>query len=191
MSPALAMITGDASLTGWTICFGYGLAGVLCVHRCGHVMRLGSFSVRFRALALWGLLAALLLALGLNKQLDLQTTLTRFGRALAFEQGWYQHRRVVQALVIGGLGLAAATATIWMLWKTRQASRRARVAVLGATALVMFVVLRAISFHHLDALLGMDLIGTPLHAMLEISGIACVGLAAAWRHRAEPRPTPA
>ena len=173
---------------GSEMCIRDRLAGVLCVRRFGHLMRLGSFRCRLRALALWGLLAALLLTLGLNKQLDLQTTLTRFGRALAFEQGWYQHRRIVQAMVIGCLVLIAMAATIWLLFRMRQASRRTRFALLGASALLLFVVLRAISFHHLDRVLGMDLIGTPLHMMLEMGGIACVGLAASWRHRVAIRP---
>ncbi len=191
MPPVFALITGDASPAGWTICFGYGLAGELCVRRFGHLLRLGSFSLRVRSLVLWGLLATLLLSLGLNKQLDVQTTLTRFARALAYEQGWYQHRRIVQAMVIGCLGLVAMSGTIWMLCRLPRASRPARYALLGATALVLFVVLRAISFHHLDAVLGMDLNGTPLHVMLEMGGIACVGLAAAWRPRVAHHPSTA
>jgi hypothetical protein len=44
--------------------------------------------------------------LGINKQLDLQTALTEFGRVLADNQGWYDKRQVVQVWFIWrGLGL--------------------------------------------------------------------------------------
>ncbi len=186
MPPVLAMISGDPTVMGWTICLGYGVAGGLCARRFRHVLHLGTINLRLRALALWGLLAALLLALGLNKQLDLQTGLTQLARALAYEQGWYEQRRVVQAIVIGCLSLMTMGGTLWMLWRLPRASSRARVALMGGIGLVLFVTLRAISFHHLDQWLGFELIGAPLHVTLELGGIACVGLAAAWRHRVTP-----
>jgi len=40
------------------------------------------------------------LALGINKQLDLQTALTEAGRVLARYQGWYEQRQFVQLVVI-------------------------------------------------------------------------------------------
>jgi hypothetical protein len=44
-----------------------------------------------------------LFALGINKQLDLQTALTELGRVLALSQGWYEQRQVVQFWFIAAL----------------------------------------------------------------------------------------
>src|SRR5450631_116329 len=38
----------------------------------------------------WRAVSILFLALGINKQLDLQTALTELGRVLAYDQGWYE-----------------------------------------------------------------------------------------------------
>ena len=45
----------------------------------------------------------------------------------------------------------------------------------GAVFLVVFVVVRAASFHHVDILLRSEALGLRVNALLELSGIACIG----------------
>jgi len=44
----------------------------------------------------WIFVSLIMLALGINKQLDLQALLTVVGREIALQDGWYQDRRVFQ-----------------------------------------------------------------------------------------------
>jgi hypothetical protein len=59
----------------------------------------------------------LFLALGINKQLDLQTALTELGRVLAYDQGWYEERQTVQVWFIVGVAITCiTTAIILLIW---------------------------------------------------------------------------
>ena len=51
-----------------------------------------------REMRAWRSIAIAFLALGVNKQLDLQTALTEVGRVLANSQGWYAQRQSVQVV---------------------------------------------------------------------------------------------
>ena len=65
----------------------------------------------------WATVVFYLVALGLNKQLDLQSLLTAVGRDIAVAQGWYAQRKGVQLVFVavvalvgmGAIGLIAAT----------------------------------------------------------------------------------
>ena len=48
----------------------------------------------------WMGLAALLVFLGFNKQLDLQTAFTFLAKDFAKATGWYENRRIVQGLTV-------------------------------------------------------------------------------------------
>jgi hypothetical protein len=60
--------------------------------------------VRFER-RLWRAISILFVALGENRQLDLQTARTEFGPMIAFDQGWYDARRNVQLLFIAEVAL--------------------------------------------------------------------------------------
>lgn len=127
---------------------------------------------------LWLLLTLILLLLGLNKQLDLQSFLTGVGRSAAREGGWYEHRRLFQfffVLFIFLAGLAALAATAWYL---RNSLRRYRLALIGLTYLIFFVILRAASFHHVDILLKSGAGGIHLNHLLELAGIVTIAWSA-------------
>jgi hypothetical protein len=119
----------------------------------------------------------MLVLLGTNKQLDLQTLLTQFGRDLAREQGWYEQRRAFQQLFIAGVaagGLAGICLVVWLLcgrlWRNS-------LALIGTLFLLCFVLVRAASFHHIDQFLKLRTFAVPLHSILELGGIACIMLA--------------
>lgn len=148
-----------------------------------------------RRAALWLVLAFVLGALGINKQLDLQTLFTEIGRSMAFEGGWYESRRVVQAIFIAmvlGFG-TLGVALLW--WLTRGQLRDFRLTLFGFAVLVAFVVVRAASFHHMDLIIGADIAGVRVNWILELGGIGMVAAGAMRRLRsaraeAAPRPNP-
>jgi hypothetical protein len=136
-----------------------------------------------RRAALWLVLAFVLGALGVNKQLDLQTLFTEIGRSMAVEGGWYESRRIVQAIFIAmvlGFG-AFFVAVLW--WLTRGQLRDFRLTLFGFALLVSFVVIRAMSFHHVDIIIGMDVGGVRVNWMLELGGLGIVIASAAGRLR--------
>jgi hypothetical protein len=135
----------------------------------------------------WWLLAAFLLALGINKQLDLQSLVTEIGRNVARDQGWYEGRAAVQKVFIvgvAGVGLACILVACVLF---RRAIFQRPIAAIGAVFLLGFVVIRAASFHHVDRFLKVEVAGIRWNWILELGGIALV-LASAIAHlRKGPR----
>jgi len=166
---------------GWLTVVAYGLAAAACglaARRAGPVR--GPAGARRNA---WILMTALMAFLCLNKQLDLQSLATDLGRVLARTQGWYDERRAFQkGLVISTLAVASIAAGLviirfWRFWRNH------RLLLAGIAFLGTFVVVRAISFHHVDVLLRTRVAGVKMNWFLELTGIALIGLAALRAHR--------
>ena len=198
---------GDPTLAGWVTVAAYFVGAYLCLGafkveraRAGRPPRgvgayveglfwflrslrgprhLNTIPSQHRISALWLGLGAMLAFLGVNKQLDLQTLFTEIGRLVAHSQGWYGERRGVQAMFIFLLLFAGWWALRSVLALGRGRMREVRFALLGAIFLVCFVAIRAASFHHVDELIGTDLLGVDLNAWLELGGITCIAAAAA------------
>lgn len=158
---------------------GYFLAAVLCfvyVHRLERD-RTRHYGRGHRLF--WLILAVIMLALAVNKQLDLQTLLTKIGSEHAKTYGWYEDRRSFQvgfiytSVVIGALLGLALFALTWRQW------RRNALALLGLTVVGTFVVVRAASFHRVDVWIGSEIAGIRVNWLLELGGITLVVCAAA------------
>jgi hypothetical protein len=199
---------GDPNAMGWITVVAYLSAAYLCfaVHRTwlasvgpkvkgrtwgpvalallGQRRRLAALPEAVRMSALWKALAVGLLLLGINKQLDLQTALTEFGRILAAKQGWYERRQRVQLDFI--IGVVAVG--VWLIWSVLLLAGRnlprLGLALVGVVFLCCFVAIRASSFHHVDRLLGANLDGLKINWLMELGGIALVGLGAHGERRA-------
>lgn len=169
---------GDPTVFGWVTVLAYGVAMLLC-YGCYRK------AVPGPARRFWLLMAFIMLALGVNKQLDLQTWLTQVGRDVALEHGWYARRRLVQVVFIVWLVLVALMVRTKLLQLVQGLDRHARGAAMGLLLLGVFVLVRAASFHHVDVLLGLSLEGLPVNAVLELGGIGMIAWAAfaCWRSR--------
>ncbi len=130
----------------------------------------------------WKVLVVGLIVLGINKQLDLQSALTELGRILADRQGWYADRRQVQMAFIAGVGVMGLTMFAAILHLTWGAPTATIWALLGSIGLVAFVIIRAASFHHVDAVLGTRLSGWRINWLLEMGGLLVI-IGSAWRRR--------
>lgn len=122
--------------------------------------------------AFWLVSGVGLLFLAVNKQLDLQSFLTATGRCAARVQGWYDRRGAVQVGFIAALAGAAVVGGLGALWVLRGTVRRTGVALLGLVWITGFVLVRAVGFHHVDALIGLRLAGMRLNWVFELGGIA-------------------
>ena len=119
-----------------------------------------------------------LLALGINKQLDLQSLFTQIGKDIAIEQGWYKDRRIIQTGFIILIGLVGVT-TLTILIKTyHNTSSSVKIALAGCTILFSFILIRASSFHHMDIFINMKLIGVRMNWLLELGGLTIIGMGA-------------
>jgi len=136
--------------------------------------RLGKLPAQERLRTLWLGLAVVLLLLGINKQLDLQTVVTELGRIAAKAHGWYGSRRPVQLVFIFVVALIGLGVFRAVLLLAQGELRRMRVVLLGTLFLVCFVTIRAASFHHIDRLLGTDIGGFRMNWIIEIGGILLI-----------------
>jgi hypothetical protein len=176
--------------------FAYALAAALCWraatrHRNspgfeeGRVPQLITPGVLTSATALWFGLTGLFVVLAICKQLDLQSWLVGIGRAVARSEDWYERRRIVQAIFVVAVAASGLVVLPALAWLTRRARRTTGLAVVGATFLITFILIRAASLHHIDQLLARKVVGLRLSWALEISGIVCVAIGAFNAQRAD------
>jgi len=170
---------GDPTFGGWLTVALYLAAAISC-WRSGRKVALndGRCSNEHRA---WRSIAILFLALGINKQLDLQTALTEAGRVSAHLQGWYELRRSVQIAFIGLVAMTCVIVAITLLIWMRRAPIPTWLALMGTTLVLGFVLIRAASFHHVDLFIGSRILGLRWNWVIEIGGISLVLLASQWR----------
>jgi hypothetical protein len=171
---------GDWTLIAWVITLAYFACAALCIWagRREKEESLGR-ARRWHAPVFWFTLGGLLIALGINKQLDLQSDVTAVGRELAKSGGWYEDRRSFQKVFIFFFALAAVGAVAGAIWFMRDLWRRYRLAFVGIIYLCAFVIIRAASFHHIDTFLyHIPLIGSSVNTILELGGNVLIGYAA-------------
>ncbi len=173
---------GDPSAAGWLTVAAYLAAAVLCFRRGSRTGDAAGDARLFgRERRLWALLGFALLFLGINKQLDLQTAMTEALRMLAVSGGWYRNRRIFQVGFILALGAAIFVGLAVLLRLTRGLSKSVKCSVLGLCLILVFVLARASSFHHMDRLISTRILGLRVNWMLELGGIAVVILGTALR----------
>jgi hypothetical protein len=124
-----------------------------------------------RFIRFWSVIGLMMILLGINKQLDLQSLFTEVGRQVARMQGWMDQRRVVQFWFIMALGTAAMGGFLSFAVSRRDLFRRFKLAFIGLFFLLSFIVIRAASFHHFDQMLGFRLFGVRMNWALELTGI--------------------
>lgn len=164
---------GDPGPLGWATVAAYLLAVVL------------SFAARSGATPLpltrviWTGMTVGLVGLAMNKQLDLQSAGTAIMRHLAQTEGWYDQRRGLQETFIVVAVAAAGLAAVALGFIAQRLDRWTNLALAGLLTLMTFVVVRAASFHHVDALIGAAYAGVRLNHILELGGIGLIVVAAA------------
>jgi hypothetical protein len=166
---------GDPTVGGWITVVLYFLA----VISCGLVVRSGEANDR----KIWAAISILFLGLGINKQLDLQSALTEFGRTLAFQFGWYGQRRLAQVVLVSSVAIVCVGAVTGLLIGARHSAPPTRLAILGTALVLGFVLIRAASFHHIDQFIGQTVLGFRWNWILEMGGICVVLLASEWGRR--------
>lgn len=159
---------GDPTISGWVTVAAY----LACSGLAFAVLSCGRAAPR----AFWQVLAIIMLLLAVNKQLDLQSALTATGRCIATAQGWYEDRRAFQHQFIIGLIVAIACVLIVGLYLLRRHLRRNGLALLGLALVGGFVAVRAVGFHHFDALIRQELYDVRLNVLMENAGLVLIAI---------------
>ena len=177
---------GDPSVFGWITVAGYLIAALLCYRAALADRKLLKAGRKDSTPLFWFAMAAVLLLLGINKQLDLQTLLTEQMREIARRRDWLAYRDQLKQWFILTLTLVGITVLTSMVWVTRRAVKRTWLAIAGATFLVVFILVRASSFHHVDRWLGLPVGAANLNVVLELGGICSIAIAASMCKPATP-----
>ena len=131
----------------------------------------------------WFGVSLLMAFLCINKQMDLQSLVTDIGREISRMFDQYQNRRTYQKIFIYVVLAIVALFGPLFAWKYRAFVRGHKLLVAGLVFLLTFIVIRAISIHHVDAFLKTSRAGgVKMNWVLELTGIGLVALAA-WRER--------
>jgi hypothetical protein len=170
----------NPTLLGWTVVVVYLLAAAACCWAAFKADKEGTEGNR-----IWWLLAVGLLFLGINKQLNLQTLLIVLGRRAAVAGGWYERRRLAQAVFAAAFGLLGLCFLGIFATRARLFVARNRLAFLGVLVLLLFVVLRASTINHANELFGVELKDDRWAWLLELCGSLLIAFSAASRDRAK------
>jgi hypothetical protein len=164
----------NPNFLGWSVVAAYLLAAVSCGWVALKTDKLVSEGSR-----IWWLLAAGLLFLGINKQLNLQTLMIDMGRRAAFAGGWYERRRFAQAVFCAAFALLGLCLLGFFAAHAKRFIAKNRLAFAGVIVLLSFVVLRASTINHANELFGVDLKDEHWAWVLELCGSLLIALSAA------------
>lgn len=171
-SPAI----GDSQLMSWVIVALYFLAAVF-VYFVQIRTPLGvPGATEGRHRFFWILIILLLLFLGVNKQLDLQSWFTAVAKCMAKTEGWYADRRKYQTIFIVALSFLFSMFLIFFAWYFRGYLRKNFFAILGVLVLLFFILIRASAIEKIDFILDYRLYDSGIKQLLEISGILLIFL---------------
>jgi hypothetical protein len=170
---------GDPTVLGWVTVAAYFAVAAACgLAAWRDPMTDGTRRLRARPSRFWLALAGLLVGLGINKQLDLQSLVTQIGRDVIRSRGLYSERRELQLAFIVAVAITCAAALGAFFWAARRTLKRRWPAIAGILFILGFVLIRAASFHNVDVFLAARLGGMKWNWILELGGIAVVAAAA-------------
>lgn len=123
----------------------------------------------------WLLVIFILSIFGINKQLDFQVLLVEIGRPIALQSGWYESRRIVQAVFAFALTGIAGLFAVMMLFLVRRHWRNNILALLGLLILCFYGIMEAMSQSHVGCSLNLyEQWSFRLTDVIEMTGILLI-----------------
>ena len=98
------------------------------------------------------------MALGINKQLDIQILVEMVGRFIAKNLGLLQHRDFIQYIFVFSLFVITIAISLFVLIRIRTIIGQSLIALSGVTLLTLFVFIRAGSIN-VPRIHGLELLG--------------------------------
>jgi hypothetical protein len=168
---------GDLSPLGWAVATAYVIGAAFCA-RAGLVTQQHGRCDSDKHPPWWGL-AGVLLFLGINKGLNLQTWLIGLGRAASRTEGWSRYERTVKVVFVVLFTLATLAVVVACLTKWGWFFKQQRAVSAGVALLFVFVVVRAATINKVDELLHVNLYDNSWGWILELLATACFAWSAA------------
>ena len=169
----------DFSFNGWSTFLVYLVTAGLCFRNAG--ASLAALEVGRRKVALaharrrfWIVLAALLLLLGLSRQLNLQALVAELARHLFAGDDAYGERDGLQLAIVIAIGVFGTLGLVVALVTFRRVERSILVAMAGAVAVVLLTTIRAISLRDIDRLLQQGQPHLRINNLIEIGALALI-----------------
>jgi hypothetical protein len=176
--PNWSFFIGDPSLMGWLTVVAYFFASGLSYLIIKNSVKLFPQSTVKKQKVFWLVIALSLFALGVNKQLDLQSYMTAIGRYYAVQGGWYEQRQFVQHLFIKVIAVLSIALMLFLVWYLRGSLKYNCLAIGGLCILATYIAIRASSFHHVDIFLNSSIVSLRMNWLIELSGIFMISLSA-------------
>lgn len=175
---------GDYSLAGWVLTFGYLFCAVL-LFLC---LKNSAFT-DFKEKLFWVSLFGIIVLFAINKQLDLQLLITDIARTAAKEYQVYEQRKPFQIRVIAlfasiALGLFGLVSVL--VWKSH---KTLLLALTGVAVIFGYFVLRLVSYHAIEEIMKQRYVFISLYDVLELAGVALVGVGVLWYNRTHKHTT--
>jgi hypothetical protein len=176
--PHWSFVIGDPSFMGWLTVVAYFFAAGLSYLVFRNSGDLFPQPTLRKQKAFWLVMAVTMFALGINKQLDLQSFMTAIGRYYAIRGGWYGHRQIIQGLFVKFIVLSSGCSVAFLVWYLRDTLKYNGLAICGVCLLAAFIAIRASSFHHVDIFINSTILSLRINWIIELSGILMVALSA-------------
>lgn len=123
----------------------------------------------------WLLVILILFVFGINKQLDLQVLLVEIGRPIAVKSGWYESRRIVQALFAFVMTGIAGLFAVMMVFLVRRHWHDNVLALFGLLILSIYGIIETMSQSHVGfSLDSYEKWGFRFTDMIEMAGILLI-----------------
>ena len=176
---------GDPTVVGWAITLGYVLVAGLCLYCTGLFDSRRSVPISQMYTWFWWLMVAVLIALGINKQLDVQLLLADIGRSYTKYHGWYRQRMPVQIRVLA-LGACVGLMCLQVVGhRIRRSPKSLWCALWGVVFLGVNVLMHLVSVHSIEHFLASSVAGLSVGNGLEILAMCWIAVSAIVYNRTE------
>jgi len=167
-------VAGRLTTLGWTMLALYLLAALLVFRAAA-----ASTSPNSRAMDhIWISLGIILAALGLNKEIDLQTVLIEIGRRVARNEHLFAYRLELYLVFFLGfiLAMTALFAAVMLRFSADvgKFARQFPFAASGLALICTYIVIRAAVIDNVNVMLGLDLKQIPFLWLLEAGGLLLI-----------------
>lgn len=165
----IASDLSDFTVWSWVINIAYILTFIISIYFLRRIRNLKNKEFRF----LWICIAAILLLLGINKQLNFQTLLIIVGRSLANKHGWIENSRKIEMLFAAIFCLGIGIMGTLVLFRIRHILSKAWIEITGIALLLGFTVIRAGQIDHIGKAEKLQSMLIHIHA-IELTGILII-----------------
>jgi hypothetical protein len=134
--------SGDTSFWSWVITILYVITISLSIY---YIQKIKADKTQH---FLWICISIFLIAMGINKQLDIQTLQIMSGSSVARRIGSWKFKYIIQTIVVLVVFLSAFITSIFVLSKTRSILRQSLLTISGVLLLIFFTLIRVASISH-------------------------------------------